>query len=263
MPKEKRVQQASCSLFTKPMADYTKLRGVVLSSVRYGESSLIVHIYTDLCGRQSFMVNGAARKGKRPGKLILFQPLSLLELVATTPRKGTLLRIKEVTTPFPGLYVNGDLRKGAIAVFLAELLSKTLREEEPNTGLFEYLWSSVQMLEAVEEGVANYHLVFMAQLTRFMGFYPTLSSDSGERIYFDIKNGVFRNTLPAHPIVMLHPLSNLLLTVFESSFSNLSKVELNHTQRNLLVEGLVDYFQHHMDGVGSMRSLAVLKEIFS
>lgn len=245
------------------MADYSKLRGIVLSSVRYGESSLIVHIYTDLCGRQSFMVNGAARKGKRPGKLVLFQPLSLLELVATTPKKGSLLRTKEITTPFPGLYVDGDLRKGAIAVFLAELLSKTLREEEPNLGLFEYLWSSIQMLEAVEEGVANFHLVFMAQLSRFMGFYPTLSADSGDRIYFDIKNGVFRNSLPAHPIVMLPPLSHLLLKVFEGSFSNLRQIELNHVQRNLLAEGMVDYFQHHMDGVGGIRSLAVLKEVFS
>lgn len=245
------------------MADYTKLRGVVLSSVRYGESSLIVHVYTDMCGRQSFMINGAARKGKRPGKMVLFQPLSLLEFVATSPRKGSLLRVKEVTNPFPGLYVDADLRKGAIAVFLAELLAKTLREEEPNESLFAFLWSSIQMLEAVDEGVANFHLVFMAQLTRYLGFYPTVAADVSGRIFFDIKNGTFRNTLPAHPIVMLDPLSNLLLKVFEGSFSNLSQIGMNHTQRNLMAEGLVDYYQHHIDGVGNLKSLSVLKEVFS
>lgn len=245
------------------MANYTKQRGVVLSSVRYGESSLIVHIYTDIGGRQSFMVNGAARKGKRPGKLVMFQPLSLLEIVAIPPRKGSLLRVKEVANPFPGLYANADLRKGAIAVFLAELLAKTLREEEPNESLFAFLWSSIQMLEAVEEGVGNFHLVFMAQLTRFLGFYPTVAADTGEPIFFDIKNGVFRNTLPAHPLVMLEPLSSLLLKVFEGSFSDLNQVGLNHTQRNLLAEGLVDYFQHHMDGFSNLKSLSVLKEVFS
>lgn len=245
------------------MADTTKLRGVVLSSVRYGESSLIVHIYTDLIGRQSFMVNGAARKGKRPGKLVLFQPLSLLNIVAAPVRKGSLIRTKEITTPFPALYVDGDLRKGAIAVFMAELLSKTLREEEANEGLFEFLWSSVQMLEAVKEGVANFHLVFMAQLTRFLGFYPSDAADPSGPIFFDIKNGVFRDTLPAHPIVMLPPLSNELLKVFDSSFSTLKALGLNHQQRNLLAEGMVDYFQHHMDGVGNLKSLTILKEVFA
>jgi len=245
------------------MVDYNKLRAVVLSSVKYGESSLIVHVYTDQGGRQSFMVNGVARKGKRPGKIVLFQPLSLLEIVAVPPKKSTLLRVKEVINPFPGLYVNADLRKGAIAVFLAELLSKTMREEEPNESLFAFLWSSIQMLDAVEEGVANFHLVFMAQLTRFLVFFPTISADTSSTIFFDIKNGVFRNTLPSHPVVILDPLSSLLLKVFEGSFSDLNKIGLNHTQRNLLAEVLVDYFQHHMDGVSNLKSLAVLKEVFN
>ncbi|HUX53037.1 MAG TPA: DNA repair protein RecO [Williamwhitmania sp.] len=245
------------------MPEFEKLRGLVLSGVRYGETSLIVHIYTDRLGRQSFMVNGAARKGKRPGKLALFQPLSMLTIVASLPRKGSLLRIQEVASPSSGLYTNSDLRKGAIAVFLAEVLHKTLREEEPNPELFDFLWNSVELLDAAENGIANFHLVFMAQLSRYLGFYPVVAADDSSAIFFDIKNGRFQDTLPAHPIVLPEQLSRLMLQVFQTSLSGIDQLQLNRDLRNLLADGLVDYYQHHHEGVGNIKSLAVLKEVFA
>ncbi len=245
------------------MSEFEKLRGLVLSGVRYGETSLIVHVYTDKLGRQSFMVNGAARKGKRPGKLALFQPLSLLSIVASLPRKGSLLRIKEVSSPSFGLYSNADLRKGAIAVFLAEILHKTLREEESNPELFNFLWSSVELLDSAESGIANFHLVFMVHLSRYLGFFPTIAADTSSSVFFDIKNGQFRDTLPSHPLVLPESLSRIMLQVFQTSFSAIDQLQLNHEVRNLLADALVDYYQHHLDGVGAVKSLSVLKEVFA
>lgn len=134
-------------------------RGIVLDHVRYSETSIIVHIYTELFGRQSYMVNGV-RKAKSKGKAVFLQPLTLLRLEVSHHERKGVHRIRDFRTEYPFSSLPFDQTKRSIAFFLTEVLSKVLREEEADPGLFEFVYGAIEVLDEGIEGLSNFHLFF-------------------------------------------------------------------------------------------------------
>ena len=146
-------------------------KALVLHSIKYNDSSLIAHCYTETLGIQSFMLKGilSAKKGKI--RKAHFQPLTLLKLQFQHKNKGGLNFIKELRVEQPYQSIYTSIEKNTIALFLSEVLYKSLREEETNPLLFEYLENAVLWLDS-NDAIANFHLLFLLKLTQFLGFYP-------------------------------------------------------------------------------------------
>ena len=239
---------------------FFKTSGIVLHSIKYSDTSLVATIYTQSHGRQSFLIQGVYRK-KSGFSPTLFQPLTLLDLEISVTPKRELQRIKEVSVSNPFHSLPYDHTKSAIALFLSEILYKTLREEETNQAMFGYLFHSIQLLDAMEYGTANFHLWFIVHLTKYLGFFP-VDNYSTENCMFDAANGRFYEPLMIKPSENDLIIARLLHDILNTIPENLRNINLNHHTRNLLLKHVVEFYHFHLGGLGTIKSMPVLKQVF-
>ncbi|MDR0659576.1 MAG: DNA repair protein RecO [Prevotellaceae bacterium] len=237
-----------------------KLKAVVLHSIKYKESSSIIYLYTNGFGRQTYLINGA-RSGKNKAKSNLFHPLFLLDVEAYHNPKSDIQRIKECQLSIPLQNVPFSLTKSSLALFISELLYKVVREEEANLELFDFIYHSILMLDELEEGVPNFHLHFLAQLSKYLGFYPNRTKQE-DSAYFDIKTGEFCVLRPRHPLFFSTENTVLLSRLIELSASQLFQLELNRHQRQSFLNSMMEFYGFHFENLSQLRSLLVLNEVF-
>ena len=236
------------------------LRGVVLHHIRYKESSAIVYIYTDLFGRQAYLANST--RGKRAKfRSNLLQPLSMLEIEAYHKERRELQRMKEIRNYIPYQSIPVDPYKSGQAMFLAEILYKVLREEDPNPDLYNFLENSLQFLDLAEEHTVNFHLLFLVQLTRYLGFYPDNQYEGSSNV-FDMRNGQFKEAISLHPDFFDESSSSLLNVLMSTNFESLKGMKISHEERIRFLDCLMDFYSLHVSGFGKVRSLPILNEIF-
>ncbi|HEY3389073.1 MAG TPA: DNA repair protein RecO, partial [Prolixibacteraceae bacterium] len=174
-----------------------KTRGIVLRSIKYGETGMITTIYTEAFGRMAFIMQGIHGK-KSSVKGNLLKQLFLLEMEVDYKPGRELQRVKEIKNISPFESIPFLIVKSSQALFLAELLEKVLREEESRPELFGFLFRSIQVLDLLEEGISNFHLIFLIQLTKYLGFGPS-NNYSASNQFFDMIAGNFVLSPPAHP----------------------------------------------------------------
>ncbi len=236
-----------------------KTRGIVLHSLKYGETSIITTIYTELFGRVSFLVHGTRGK-KSPVKGNQLQSLFLVELEMYHKPGRDLQHIKELKNAYPFSSLPFDINKSSQAIFLAEILNKVLREEESNPALFQFLFYSIQVLDLIHEGVANFYLIFLVQLSRFLGFGPT-NNFSKESVYYDLMAGVFVPAIPSHPHYLNKEESSVFSALLDMTYENTSEIHIDQTIRNVLPDRLVEYFSLHLGSKIGSKSLDILREV--
>lgn len=238
-----------------------KTQGIVLKQIKYGEKSVIVTVYTQLFGRQTYMVKGIRSK---TGKIkpAFFQALTLLDLEVYHHPKRELQSLKEVAIAVPFYGITSDIYKNTIAQFLAEVLYKVLREEEENALLFDFVFESIQKLDDSQSSVSDFHLHFLVHLTKHLGFF--FQANYTENSFFDLKEGCFSSNLPMHSFYLDKEYTHYLHYFIEQENygSEKSPYILNGAVRNTLVEKLLDYYQLHLEGIGTIKSFAVLQELF-
>ena len=232
-------------------------KAIVLNAIKYGDYDLIVKCYTEQ-GLRSYLVKRIYKATKGKLSPAFFQPLTQLEITANYNNNRTLHFIKEAKISSPYTTIYNNVIKQTMMVFLSEVLSHALKEEEENELLFSYLETAFQWLDANSE-TANFHLVFLMNLTKYLGFYP---EKGNQFLYFDLIEGKFTN----------HLISNLYISgknldyfkvLLGTNFDGLEQLKLNKTNRQDLLEILIQYFELHLPGFRKPRSLEVLKAVFS
>jgi DNA repair protein RecO (recombination protein O) len=237
-----------------------KTSGIVLKQIKYGESGLIVHLYTRKWGRIGVMVPGARTSSKNK-KASLFQPLTLLDLEIYFKPHRDLQNIKEVKNRCPFMHLTGDPVKSSVALFLAEILNKTLREEEPNEDLFDFIDTHIQLLDVADQGVGNFHLYFLLRLSRHLGFNPGVPPPQPD-LWFDLPLGTFTPSPPLHGSCLNPELTALLIRFQGVQASALSTIEIDRNTRMELLDGILKYYYLHMEGLGEIKSHKVLHTLF-
>ena len=229
-----------------------KTRAIVLHQVRYGETSLIVTLYTEKHGRLGCMVSGVrSKKSRIPATL--FQPLSLLEADFYYRENRELQRIKEATCPYHYQSIPFSITKSAIAFFLAEVLYLTLREEESNPDLFAFLFHAFQLLDTRTEGVASFHVWFMLRFARYLGILPEEPEDySGSSM--DAELQLFQHLPSAAESALIHMIG--------STDGPPHGLILSNQHRMLLLDRIIRHYSLHVDGFSRLKTYAVLKETF-
>jgi DNA repair protein RecO (recombination protein O) len=256
---EKTPVLPSCFSLTDFCEMKVKTRGIILHTIRYRETSLIVKVYTEEMGLASFLVSGV-RTSKVRFSGSLFQPLSLVELVASGGSGKNLHRITDISPSPPLAELNGHVIKSSIALFLAEVIYRSIREEESNRALFEFLHNGIQILDVSRDNVSRFHLFFLAQLTRYTGFYPHGNCDVGIS-YFDLQEGIFCNNPPPHPLYMETHMASLLNKLLRCTFDSFHLLSLTNAEARLLLEALVTYYELHHTHGQVIRSHKVLAEV--
>lgn len=238
-----------------------KTKAIALHSVKYGDNSIIAYVYSESHGRLSIMVHGAYGKQKSSGKAVFFQPLSILNLVYYHRGYQTLCKLKEVSAEVSFSTIPFDPVKRAIALFVGEVVYRTIREEESNFAMFNFLENSIQLLDVMHVGISNFHLIFLAQLTRYLGFFPGNQWSESSSI-FDYKNGLFVSFEPTHPLYFNKEKSKLIGLIFSTPFHDAELLKLNHKIRAQVIDNLLAFYQVHIESISGIKSLPILSQIF-
>lgn len=237
-----------------------KIKGILLHSIRFKETSLICHIYTNAFGRKTYIFNGVY-KSKSKGKAAMLQPLFLLDLDVYQNDKAEIQRVKDFRFSYPYQSIPFDPVKSALAFFISELLYKLLKEEHPNAPLFDFLTSSLMALDVLDEGVYNFHLYLMVQLTKYLGLHPMLLEE-GTPAFFDLKSGHFTPIEPKHPSYMNRHLSRSFEQFYSIALVDLASVHLTRTDRREFISKMLEFYSIHFGGIIELKSLSVVHELF-
>ena len=237
-----------------------KARGIVLNTVKYGDSSMVAQLLTDVGGRRSYMVQGIRSSRGHGSKAALFQPMFAVEFEGLESSRMDMHRFKEVRSGIVLRNLPFDVRKSTVALFMAEVLYRLVRESEPNERLFEFVWGSVEALDLLDEGIANFHLWFLANLSRFLGFSPGNVYVRGA--LFDMHEGVFTTVPPLHSAVMDAANAEIFRDLLECDVRYLGEIGLNRNQRVEFLDAMLSYYGYHLDAIHSVRSIRILREVF-
>jgi DNA repair protein RecO (recombination protein O) len=236
-------------------------RGIVFHTVPYADNRVIAKIYTEHSGIESFIINvSRSKKGKIKNNLL--QPLTQLELVVDYREKNGLQSVREIACREPYHHLQEDIIKTSIALFLAEVLYKAVKEEEANPQLYSFLTSSLHILDLQNEGVANFHLCFLLLLTKFLGFYPQPNS-SGEKSIFDLRDGIFRPSFPNHPLFMDVNEARVLEGLLQLSYDTMHFFPLSGEMRRTMVKHLLRYYELHLNSMHEVKSHHVLEQVLA
>lgn len=236
-------------------------RGIVFHTIKYSDSTLIAKVYTEAFGLRSYLINAA--HSKRSGtKGRLLQPLALVEMSVYEKERQQLLRVKEIKNEVPFVNIPNDPARRSVLLFLNEVLFKCIREEEKNPLLFGFIHNALQILDIDPSNCSNFHLSFLMQLTRYLGFYPK-GNYSEFCPYFDLRSGEFQAERPAHTDYLQNPLSEHFFNLMNLDFSNASELKLSHSERKDLLSYSLLYFRTHLESFGELSSHKVLEEVMS
>ena len=239
-----------------------KTKGIVLRSIKYGETSLVVTIFTELFGVQTYMVNGVRSAKKSSAKANYFQSAAVLDLIVYHSENKSMHRIKEFSWAFLYDTVLTDVIKNSIASFMVELLQKCLKQPEANADLFNFCEAALLLLDKSNKKVAaNFSLFFALHLTHFFGFRMADNYDD-ENCFLDLQEGNFINHHPVHPHFIDGEKANItsqLLKVMQPY--ELEDFNLNHITRRQLLLHYLDYYALHISEFGQLKTLIVLHEV--
>jgi DNA repair protein RecO (recombination protein O) len=239
-----------------------KCKAIVIHTVNYSESSVVLKCFTDLHGVQSYMVNGVrSKKGSiKPSQLM---PLSLLELEVYHQPQKNLQRIKELKCSPQLKTIHFDLVKSTIGIFVAELIHKTVKEDNhTDIPLFTFLYNSIQILDLQDDKVSNFPLFFLLQLSKYLGFYPKgnyTQTTNG----FDFREGVFELYNEQNTFQLSPKLSECISRLLLCDATHFQEITLTQLQRSTLLEVMIDYYKQHVSGFLELKSPKILSEILA
>jgi DNA repair protein RecO (recombination protein O) len=238
-----------------------KTEAIVLHAFKFGESRMIVELFTRQAGRLSFAVP-IPKTPKGRLKKQYFQPMNLLEVECDIRQRVQLQKLKDARLLSAYASIPFSPEKLALSLFIAEFLYHALRSEQQNEPLFAYLYDSMQWLDVAESGYANFHLTFLMRMSRFLGFYPNLD-DYVDGCVFDLRAASFSLQVPTHRDFLQPDDARRIHTLMRMDFPTMHLYRLSHADRNRIVDVLLRYYRLHIPQFPELKSLSVLQELWS
>ena len=234
-------------------------KAIVLNALKYSDTSLIVKCFTEEEGLKSYLVRGVLKAKKGGLKAAYFQPLNQLQLIANHSVKSNLHSLKEVHVLHPYKTFQSDIVKQSVVLFLSEILSSAIQEEEQNKQLYDYFEKALIWLDS-HKNISNFHLLFLLNLTYFLGFYPDVSKKESKG--FNLVEGNFSDTILDKNVITgndFYQFKKLLGINFDA----IEKVSFSKNERQLVLKIIIEYFKLHLGGFRTPKSLQVLETVFS
>lgn len=235
-------------------------RALVLHTLKYDDDRLVCALLTEQCGLVTVIVRRprSRRSGVQPS---LLQPLSALVAEWDERPSGGLPPLRSARSEVVWADLPYHPVKRTLALFLAEFLYHVLRREQSSPALYAFTRASAEWLDAASEGLANFHLVFLLRLTRFVGFFPNLDGAAPGR-WFDLESGGFTLRQPSHPYFLQPSEAALLPRLMRMQYSTMRLFRFNGAGRRRLLAYIIDYYRLHVPGFPELRSPEVLSEVF-
>ena len=234
-------------------------KAIILKTLKYGETSLICEIFTELHGILTVIIGGV-RKSRTRNSAGIVQPGSLVDMTIYYKKDNNMHRVKEYKAAYVFRRIPFEVPRIAVSQFMVEIIKKSVRESEKNQTLFEYCYENIYKLDQEELSVRYAAIDFALELTKHLGFYP--QNNWSEKLkYFDLTNGTFREN---HMGIgqSLSDQASKLLSQFISQKEDLLETNLNDSERHEILDNLLFYYQVHVEHFGKMNSPEIYHDIF-
>ncbi|UKT63072.1 DNA repair protein RecO [Pedobacter mucosus] len=238
-----------------------KVRGIVLKTTNYSESSVIVQVLTDKFGMQSYLINGV-KKPKAKIKINMLQSLHLLDMVVYHKVNTNIQRVSEVRQTPVFRTIPYDIIKTSIVIFLNEVLYKSIRQQAADDSLFDYIFNSIAWFDESEEINPNFHLSFLLKLTRFLGFSPN-DKRRTDQIYFDLQEGEFVSRPPVHSNYLHKEDALGFILLFNTPLEKIYEIKFSNNQRRFLLDKILVFYTLHTASFGEVQSHKILETLLS
>tara|TARA_B100000579_G_C22836904_1_gene859334 strand:+ start:444 stop:1106 length:663 start_codon:yes stop_codon:yes gene_type:complete len=217
-----------------------KTKGIVLGYVKYGETSIICKIYTEINSVQSFIINGIRRSKSK--NIALYQPLTILDLVIYYKEKSNIQRIKEAKLDIIYKSLHLNIKKISVCYYMSEFLSKILRNTDTQENKFNFIKDSLIAFDDIQNGFSNFHIQFFIKLTKFYGIDL-------------IESNQLNNS------ELITELDSYIDKCIKNNYE--VKINSNNILRNKVLNLITEYYSRHLDVNIKLKSTSVLKEIFN
>lgn len=232
---------------------------ILLHTTKYGDSTLILHGYTREAGRQSFMLRGVGKKNTK--SMGYLHPLSILDIqtsesakgnaaaaVKGAPSGGKILYLREFSPRFPLNSLRSNIYKNSIALYISELLYKSLLETERDVQLYDFLEKSIVLLNSLESNFANFHLWFTIEFASALGFMPGKGFSAEFDPFKQEEEKILKTFMDAQE---------------SSDFAAAMQIPLNGRQRTEFISSLLRYLEYHLGTKLNIKSLDVLHQVLT
>ncbi len=241
-------------------------KGIVLRTVKYGDTSIITTVYTELFGIQSYIVKGVRQSSRTSaGKAGFFQPSAMLEMEVYHNQLKHLQFIKEYRWSYLYEHVLFDVVKNTVAMFVIELLQHSLKQPEANPELFYLIEDTLKQLDKGSDTLTgNLPLYFTLHLGRELGFGMQGNYNTTSTPYLDLQEGVFTGERPPHAYYIADNAAEITSQLLSIQFYNdLETIQMSRLLRRELMQSYQTYLALHIADFGELRSLPILQEILS
>lgn len=246
-----------------------KVQGIVLRTVKFNDTKMIVHMFTLGHGRQSFVTSLSHSRQSR-AQNAFWAPLSIVEFNADIrPNVSQLPKPKDVRFYYTYTDIPYNYIKSSMSLFLAEFLSASLRAESPNVPLYRFLETSLQWFDHMTSpaDISNFHLVFLVRLTRFLGILPNLDMPEdalpNRMPLFDLVSSEYTFSFPPHSHYLSPEDASRLPLLFRIDYSTMHLLRLTRAQRTHILEMVETYYRLHLPSFPEIKSMSILREVFA
>jgi len=237
-------------------------QGLILRTIKYSETSVICDVFTKEYGLRTYILNGVRKQKAKIGAALL-RPMSWVDLVVYHREDKEINRVKEVQPAFLYHKIPYNIVRGAIGLFMTELAQKSIKEAVANPPLYQFLSSAFELLDTLESRLANFHLSFMVQLTRYLGFMPDSSTiENNINYHFDYKDGYFLEQTPAHRYYFEKTTSRILIELLSSSMAESTTIRITGALRHQFIEDMIHFYQYNIDNF-QLQSHDILHQVLS
>lgn len=236
-----------------------KTKGIVLKTTNYSETSVVCQVFTEKFGIQSYLINGVKKPKAKISNNIL-QPLHLLEMVVYYKQNVQLQRISEARAAPIFKSIPYHLTKNTIIQFLDEVLYKSIRHQQTDQHLFEFLFYAIILFDETPEVNIDFHLIFLMKLSRFLGFAPLELLNKTYK-YFDLQEGKFSNLMPVHPYFIEGKDGEVFVQLLNSDFETKTSSITNNKYRRFILDKILIFYKLHTASFGEIKSHQILEEI--
>jgi DNA repair protein RecO (recombination protein O) len=230
------------------------VEGIVLQKVSYSETSIIIKLLTEHEGVKSFIFPGA-RSRKKKGNLV--SPLAVLSVTYVQRKANILANITEIEAAVVYRDIPFNPYKSGILFFMNEILNNTVKEQEDNEELYQFVKNALQILD-LSNSTSNFPIKFLIQLTKYLGFYPKVNPNPK---YFDLREGIFSASMPAHPMYVPEHLSKHILAFANCKMDGENDPQIDLETRRKITRELINYYRLMFDNFKDLQSIAVLETV--
>lgn len=230
-------------------------RAIVLRTFRHGDRTVVLKALTEGFGMRAYMVRAGGKGGAAAAAL---QPLSRLEMVVTEHVEREMHSVRELRVQRPYTQLHTDPVRGTLALFVQEVLYRTLREGSADEALFAYVEEALEAMDTATD-IRCFPLMFLLGLSAHLGFRPEGPGPGEDR--FDLKEGHFTRDRAAHDHTIGQPLSGHLAALLQADLGSMGRLEVPAAHRRELLDHLLLYYRLHTATSGELRSPGVLHQV--